>query len=545
MSLSDLLIRESEEERNKLLGMAALTGLSNAVIIALINVASENVEQDPINFRYLVLFLIGIVLFIISQRYIFRQTSKIFENIVDRFRKQLTEKIQQTELRIMEIVGKSNIYDKMTQRCSEISQMGAGISAALQSAIMTLFIIIYVAFISMPAFILTVVIISIGVFIYLKKQKQAIDLINVSNRREVDLFDSITDLIDGFKEIKVDREKRREVGEDVQSVSSDVRDLKIRTFNINSDNYIFAQVFFYVLVGAVVFVLPSFVDSYHTDITGVATAILFIIGPLSTVISGIPAYTKADIAAKEILELEERLDRHTGATDGDSGAAPAPGSKLRNFDAITLDSVTFHYTTKQGTPGFGIGPFNFDIKNNELLFIVGGNGSGKSTLLKMLVGLYYPEKGNIKVDDFIVHEENAQTYRDLFSVVFYDFHLFKKLYAIQNLDEKRIHELLVMMELEEKTTFEEDRFSDLDLSAGQRKRLALLIALLEDKPVYVFDEWAADQDPEFRAFFYETILPDLKAAGKTVIAVTHDDRYFDTADRILRLDFGSMTWLKE
>lgn len=557
MSLAELLHKESKEDRGWLLGMGVLTGLSNAVIIAIITAASENAEAEPLDFRLLLLFMIGIVLFIISQRYIFRQTSLVFEHIVDRFRKRLTEKIKRSDLRNMERIGKANIYDKMSQRCSEISQMGAGISAALQSAIMTVFIIGYIAFISLPAFAMTIVIVSVGVFIYLKKQQAAIDLINISNRREVDLFDSITDLLEGFQEIKINFRKRQEVGGDVRKISTDVRDLKMETFNINSDNYIFAQVFFYVLVGAVVFVLPTFVDSYHTDITGVATAILFIIGPLSTVVSGIPAYTRADIAAREIVELENMLDRQNGRKSYPDAAASAPMpdeetapdaeavARLAEFDTISLEGVTFHYTDREGKSGFGVGPFSFDIRNNEVLFIVGGNGSGKSTLLKLLVGLYHPEQGQIKIDDrFRMNRDNAQIYRELFSVVFYDFHLFKKLYAIRNLDEERIHDLLVMMQLEEKTSFEEDRFTNLELSSGQRKRLALLTALLEDRPVYVFDEWAADQDPEFRAYFYHTILPDLKAAGKTVVAVTHDDMYFDTADRIIRLDYGSSSWIK-
>lgn len=546
MDLKELIIEESKEEKNKLIGMAVLTGLSTTAIIGVINMAADNIQETLVDFRYLTLFTIAIVLFILSQRYIFRQTSQIFENIVFRFRTRIAKKIESTELRVLEMIGKSNIYNKMTQRSSEISQMGAGVSASFQSAIMTFFIILYVAFISFPAFLLTVVIVSAGVYIYLQKQQRALELINQSNQKELEMFDSITDLIEGFKHLKINKEKRKEVGEDVEDVTRMVRDIKIETFDINSDNYIFAQVFFYILVGAIVFLLPVLVESYYEGISSVATAILFVIGPLSTVVAGIPAYAMANIAVKEIHELEKELDQFNGFTyDTSKKRNHIIDYSLHPFKEISFSDVSFEYGNLHGESSFGVGPLNFKIHNNELLFIVGGNGSGKSTVLKLLTGLYHPENGTLSVDNNIIKRaSNAQSYRDLFSAIFSDFHLFKKLYALKDLDKDEIQNLLELMQLQNKTSFKEDRFTSLDLSTGQRKRLALLIAMLEDKPVYVFDEWAADQDPEFRHFFYDKILPDLQSAGKTIIAVTHDDAYFDVADRILKLDMGKMTWLK-
>lgn len=546
MDLKDLIIEESKEEKNKLIGMAVLTGLSTTAIIGVINLAADNIQETLVDFRYLTLFTIAIILFIISQRYIFRQTSQIFENIVYRFRTRIAKKIESTELRVLEMIGKSNIYNKMTQRSSEISQMGAGVTASFQSAIMTFFIIIYVAFISFPAFVLTVVIVTAGVYIYLQKQQRALDLINQSNQKELEMFDSITDLIEGFKHLKINKEKRKEVGEDVEEVTRMVRDIKIETFDINSDNYIFAQVFFYILVGAIVFLLPVLVESYYEGISSVATAILFVIGPLSTVVAGIPAYAMANIAVKEIYELEKELDQFNGYTyNSPQKPNQIADHNLYPFKEISFSNVNFEYGTLHGESAFGVGPLNLKIYNNELLFIVGGNGSGKSTVLKLLTGLYYPDSGTISVDGKVIKRtSNAQSYRDLFAAIFSDFHLFKKLYALEDLNEEKIKNLLELMQLENKTSFKEDRFTSLDLSTGQRKRLALLIAMLEDKPVYIFDEWAADQDPEFRHFFYDKILPDLQSAGKTIIAVTHDDAYFDVADRILKLDMGKMTWLK-
>ncbi|MDQ3281408.1 MAG: ATP-binding cassette domain-containing protein, partial [Acidobacteriota bacterium] len=184
------------------------------------------------------------------------------------------------------------------------------------------------------------------------------------------------------------------------------------------------------------------------------------------------------------------------------------------------------------------GPISLSFQRGELLFIVGGNGSGKSTLLKLLTSLYYPHSGELRLDGAALHRETYADYRSLFSPIFGDYYLFEVLYGLRPVDEMRVRTLLRRLEIADKTTVANDRFSTTDLSTGQRKRIALLINYLEDRPIQVFDEWAADQDPQFRRFFYEVLLAELKAAGKTVIAATHDDRYFHVADRVLRMENG-------
>lgn len=172
------------------------------------------------------------------------------------------------------------------------------------------------------------------------------------------------------------------------------------------------------------------------------------------------------------------------------------------------------------------------------MFIVGGNGSGKSTLLKLLVGLYYPLSGSIYINDKLLESDDYIHYRELYSTIFTDFHLFERLYGIEDVDYRRVDELLKTMGLSKKTTFKNNGFSNTDLSTGQKKRLAYIASVLEDKQIYIFDEWAADQDPEFRQYFYEILLKDLKSKGKTVIAVSHDDRYFFAADKIIKIEYG-------
>lgn len=189
---------------------------------------------------------------------------------------------------------------------------------------------------------------------------------------------------------------------------------------------------------------------------------------------------------------------------------------------------------------FSIGPVDLTLNRGEIIFLVGGNGSGKTTLLKNLCGLYSPSSGSIHIDDRTLQHDSYDDFRNLFSIVLTDFHLFEKLYGLDKYEEKDVNDLLARMQIENKTQFKNGRFSSLDLSTGQRKRIALIVSLLEDKPIMVFDEVAADQDPEFREEYYRVILPELKKQNKTIILVSHDDRYFDMADTLIKLEYGKI-----
>ncbi|MCK5926529.1 MAG: ATP-binding cassette domain-containing protein, partial [Methylococcales bacterium] len=162
------------------------------------------------------------------------------------------------------------------------------------------------------------------------------------------------------------------------------------------------------------------------------------------------------------------------------------------------------------------------------------------TFLKLLVGLYYPTEGAIYVDDDVIDDYNYQDYRELFSIIFTDFHLFDRLYGVENIESEQVNFWLKKMRMDKITRFKNGRFTNTDLSTGQRKRLAFIAAILEDKPILILDEFAADQDPDFRKYFYETVLLELKSMGKTVIAVTHDDHYFHISDRVLKMDGGQL-----
>jgi putative ATP-binding cassette transporter len=209
--------------------------------------------------------------------------------------------------------------------------------------------------------------------------------------------------------------------------------------------------------------------------------------------------------------------------------------------SIALEDAVFTYTDEGGAALFEVGPLSAEFRAGEIAFVTGGNGSGKSTMLRLLTGLMPLGGGRLLADGEPVDAERMQAFRDQISAVLSDNHLSRRLYGIADADAARAGPLLARLEMEDKVGVRDGAFTTVDLSAGQRKRLALVVALLEDKRVIVLDEWAAGQDPHFRRVFYEAILPELKARGKIVICVTHDDRWFGLADRVIRMNEGRFT----
>ena len=538
MNFLELIKVESEAIMNRIMIYATISGLANASLLAIINAAAGSVSYNELNFRYLLMFIVALAINILTQRYLFDKSSSIIEQIVHGIRVRLTGKIRRAELVDLDAIGKAEIYNRMTQQTSEISQSAGVIIAALQSAIMVSFSVLYLATLSLWAFALTILIVVIGISIYLSKEKFIIQFIHKTNASEVKLLTSITHLLDGFKEVKLSKDRSNDLANHISSVASEVRGHRVQTERLYNWNYIFAQSFFYVLVAVMVFILPRFIEVYADSVTEIAAVILFIIGPLSTVVSGFPAYTKANIAVLDINDLEMNLDHLNGRPHLFNETVQ---KHIAAFNTVSLKSVEFSYYDVQKDALFKTGPIELTLKKGETLFIVGGNGSGKSTLLKLLTGLYTPEKGKIDVDNTIISPENVQEYRELFYAIFSDFHLFDRLYGIKDWSDDEIFSLIKEFQLEDKTSFKDGVFTNLNLSTGQKKRIAMIVALLENRPICVFDEWAADQDPEFRRYFYYELIPKLKQTGKTIIIVSHDDQYFNTADRIMKMDYGQLS----
>jgi putative ATP-binding cassette transporter len=362
--------------------------------------------------------------------------------------------------------------------------------------------------------------------------------LRVSAEKENEFINSLNHVREGFKELKVNRAKSDDLFENyMEKISESHREVRMRTESRFISNIIYTQVFMMILIASVVFLLPQMASSSPSLIVSLVAVLLFIVGPLGFVVDAVPVISEANIAVEKLAELERIFDN---ADDTAQSSLTGALQSRESFDSIALKRVSFSYAGPDDEKVFSVGPIDLTVNKGEIVFFVGGNGSGKTTLVKLLAGLYYPQRGMVYFDDIPVNMTNYDSYRNFFSIIFSDFHLFDRLYGIKDVDERKLNTLLNTMELSEKITYGDGKFSNINLSTGQRKRLALVIALMEDRPIYVFDEVAADQDPGFRRYFYEEVLNELKNQGKTVIVVSHDDRYFHVADRVVKMDFGSI-----
>jgi putative ATP-binding cassette transporter len=297
-----------------------------------------------------------------------------------------------------------------------------------------------------------------------------------------------------------------------------------------------AQILFYGVLGAVLFKALGGRQTLAAEtLTGYLLTTIYMINTVWGVVDGWTIFAQAQIALNRVHSLGLSLGRPAAEEQTVPPDAPPAWHRLE------FDGVTYTYPPDVDGQAFVLGPVDFTLHRGELAFLAGGNGSGKSTLAKVLTGLYSPEAGVIRLDDVAIEDKNRDWYCEQISAIFSDFYLFDTLLGLDAPElDAQARRYLVELELDTKVQVTDGVLSTTALSYGQRKRLALLTAFLEDRPIYVFDEWAADQDPHYRQIFYDRLLPELKVRGKTVLVISHDDRYYHLGDRILRLDYGKL-----
>lgn len=528
-----LLGNSTKKEINTLGIYALISAVSNAAMIGILNHAADKAEKTGVSFKLLALFSVCMALFYISKRFILKQATKMTEESVFQIRMDIIDSVRNTDLKSLESIGKSNIFTRITHDTNFISQTSAFIVNAIQSAILIFFTLLYILYLSAPVFFLTVLSLSFAVYIFLSKQKKIENELRDASKKETELFDNLNHILDGFKELKMNYKKNNDIVDHFKQINRDGKELKTTTGLKFAVSQMFSETTFYLLIGTVVFILPQFTSLEVNDVTKVTTAILFIIGPIETVVNAFPLFFKANIAIENINKLKEQFKQQVK-----SDVKTPSVDTFKGFNCIKFIDLEFNYKDKELESTFSVGPINLEIKRNHTYLIKGGNGSGKSSLLKLLSGLYSTNNGRIEIDGKLIEEKEQPSYRELFSIIFTDFHLFDKLYGLTDIDDQKVKELLKKFDLDKKTDFKEGKFTNIDLSTGQKKRLGLIVSLLENKNIYIYDEVAADQDPEFRHYFYTTFLKELKDNDKTIILVSHDDKYFDTADQILHMDNG-------
>jgi putative ATP-binding cassette transporter len=532
MQLISFLGRESGASVRDAASLAAISGAANVLLLAIISDAATAVTDGDTLGVGLVTYLVALAVYLYAQWLAFAQGTRLVEQAVNRVRLRITDKLCRVNLAWVERKGHDHLYGRLTQSDTLLSQAVPQLVGAIQAALVLLASLAWLAYLSLISCVLALIGIGVGMALFLARKRRIHALLAQARANEQRYASLLSQTIGGFKEVKLNAERGAALRAGIAEVSGASCAQKIAAGDEEARVWGIGRVLVFVLLPLLVFVVPLFSSRMEAEVFEVTAILLFIAGPLAILANTMPLLERVDDAIGDLLAVEREMELADETPDA------VAASPLQRFERITLDAVRFAYPGVDG--GFEVGPLDLEIQAGEILFVVGGNGSGKSTLLKLLTGLYQPGAGIIRVDGKPIDEATQPAYRGLSASVFADFHLFKRFYGLADVRPAEVSDLIELMELEDKVQYADGGFTTTRLSTGQRKRLALIVALLEDRPLLVLDEFAADQDPPARQRFYEELLPLLPRRGKTIVAATHDDRYFHLADRVLRMDGGRL-----
>jgi len=539
MSLIQFLIRYSWRLLLFSVLAGVVSGLAGAGIIAVVHRAMNATEPS---WTWAGIFLATALLVALSKAVSEVLLTRLGQSTISELRMQLSRRILHAPLHHLESLGQHRLLAALNDDTDAIAQAYVQLPLLCINGATTIGCLAYLGWLSWTLLAVVLAFMAFGSLLFQLQQRRALRCFQQARESNDALFRHFRSIMGGIKELKLHRERRQEFVTTMlqRTVSAYQRDF-VQGMTVYAIASSWGLFFFYAAIGSVLFLLPHWQPLPSETVVGATLVLLYMMGPFSQIIELLPSVGRANVALQKIDRLGLSLETSAAA------ASEQPSGDLRierlvaGWRRLELVGITHRHVREDGDASFRVGPIDLSFAPGEVTFLIGGNGSGKTTLAMVLLGLYAPESGEIRLDGVTIDESNREAYRQLFSTVFSDFCLFDSLLGIrkQGLDEQA-REYLDRLQLGGKVRVEQGTFSTQALSQGQRKRLALLTAYVEDRPFYVFDEWAADQDPLFRKVFYTELLPDLKARGKCVLVITHDEQYFRLADRCVRLDFGKI-----
>lgn len=537
MNLIEFLLKASWKSVLAAAITGSISGIGSAGAIALINHSigqiSPTQPQAPpqLLWGFLGLVTVALTTTLISQFLL----AQLAQDAIYKLRLRISGWILASPLRHLEELGSSRLLATLTEDIQAISSGVFSIPTLCVNAAIVIASLAYLGWLSMWVLLGTLVFMGLSITLVQVLIDRAVRSFTAAREENDALMQHFQAITNGIKELKLHFQRREDfVQEDLQTTAATLREYRIGSQRAIALSGGVGELSFFVLLGLLVYGLPQIQTVSAELLSGYVLTISYLMRPIGNTLAILPSLTQAGVALRKIdtlgLSLASRAETlaRIGTTD-------------RQFKQIEIRQATHSYQLAGQENTFTLGPIDLTLSPGELVFIVGGNGSGKSTLAKLITGLYVPDAGEILLDGILVDDRNRELYRQLFSTVFADFYLFERLLGLglQDLD-AQAKTYLEQLQLTHKVTIENGKLSTTALSQGQRKRLALLTAYLEDRPIYLFDEWAADQDPFFREIFYQQLLPELKQRGKAVLVISHDDRYFHLADRLLKLDYGQI-----
>lgn len=446
----------------------------------------------------------------------------------------ITSRVLATDYNLLQRLGGAKIQSALTDHSANVSNFFINLPKIIMNGVIVLGCLTYLAVLSLNVLLIAIIVIALGGLCYHFVHLKAIKHLKVASKEQDNLFSYFDSLIAGAKELKLHREKRNWFKEEVLGKSIDkVRSERTKGMSMFVISVSWSNFLIYGFIGVVLFWLVGDVDNRVELMTGFTLLFIYMITPLESLLLNLPKANLANISAKHIDDVTSLLNEENNKT---------VDVEMKSFTQLTFENVSHSYYHEQSDEFFSLPEINLTINRAELIYLVGGNGSGKTTLAKLITGLYNPEQGRVILDNKELNSSDRDNFRQLFSSVFSDFHLFDTLLSNSSKElETKGNTLIKKLNLHHKVKIENGKFTTKSLSQGQRKRLALVVSYIEDRPFYLFDEWAADQDPTFKDVFYKELLPELTAKGKTVFVISHDDKYFHLADRLLKMDNGHLS----
>lgn len=520
----------------KVAAIGVVSGISNFLFLRLINYIIVLVmagSYTAVDLSYILAFTLALIIAIWSRRQlavrVIYSSQKIFWN----FRNQIISIALNANFAEFR-KRRSDIQSALVFDVGVLTQASLNLIVFFTSTVTAIACLVYMGFLSLPLFLITLGVSALGIIVYqvstIKNNAQFAKTRDYETRFNF-YFNSI---LNGFKEIKINSDNGdRILTEKIQPIANESYKTNTTAFVGFLNNQTIGQVLFNVLIASILLVFSIRLGIKASTTINFLFILLYLLAAIEAIMVLLPGLMQARVSINRLVNLRKDIVVDHSGTD----ATPLSRSEFRN---IELDGINYQYKDANNETSFEIGPINLEIKKNDIVFIYGGNGSGKTTLVLTLLSLLEPHKGQVKFNGIPVNNDTVKKYKSMFSVVFNDFYLFDEFYSIRNLDVNKAAELIKTFEIEDKVSITGNKFSTTDLSTGQRKRLALIVAILEEKPIIVMDEWAADQDPHFRRKFYREILPELKKQGFTIIAITHDDAYYRYADKLYKMEYGQL-----
>lgn len=519
---------------SSLLLISLIPGVANSLIVMIIS----NFVSGQVETKYLLTFFtLATYFYIVTIRLSKRKTAYLGSIVAQEFNSMILRNIFRIPFQKYEKIQSGKIYTILNDDIGAIfyfSQVAIHIFTNMLTAA-----IIFVYLFSLD-FLNAFVLVGSMAFIFFLYSFLAAPLNNAlldaRDKRE-GFINLVSGLINGFKELVLHQVKRVEYNKDMEDRNSLLYKSKLKAAYIDINKTLLSEISFTVAVGITCLVFPMVFEFDKELITTFVIGTLFLWGPFNNMLAGIPGIINAKIAWRRIKEFLRNTDSEL-FLKSDSVANISP-----SVNSLQVQDICFNYKGDEDSDEitYGIGPINFEVEQGDIVFIIGGNGSGKTTFLKTLIGLYPLDSGQILVNGQSI---DAKVLGEHYSVIYSDFYLFKKIYGINTDRLDQVYEWLNMFGLSNKVTIEDGAYSTIDLSKGQRKRLAILKSYLEDRPIYFFDECAADLDPDFKNFFYNELLVKMRDEGKLLIVITHDDKYFDLANKVYKMEMGKISMLK-